>query len=217
MAEHERERGNGGGAVALAATDEVTVEQPQSEVGRPVKLSNKQKRKLRQQQESDAATDDAVADTVADAVSDDAAQPPSDSKRPRVELATRKLLIFDLNHVLLDRKPFTSQFTLRPHVAAFLLEMSRHFTLAVWSSMKKSTNSRELVKHVFQANHPDPAMRVPYLFSWFQNRCHPIYHADGTKPTFLKNLCNVWREYPEYSAENTVRFCFLVMLTAFER
>lgn len=201
MAEHERERDK-----AEASKGDNKVEQPLSEANeQPVKLSNKQKRKLRQQNENTESIDATV--DCADAPS--SAQPSNDSKRPRVELATRKLLIFDLNHVLLDRKPFTSQYTLRPHVASFLLEMSRHFTLAVWSSMKKSTNSRELVKTVFQTYHPDPAMRVPFLFSWFQNRCHPIHHTDGSKPTFLKNLRAVWREYPEYSAENTVgtRWC----------
>lgn len=175
--------------------------------GETVHLSNKQKRKLRQLQEQQQKGTSTLVECDKKIVETDS-QPNKKLKTkhntnfqiPNVD-PNKKLLIFDLNHVLLHRKPCTSSFVLRPHVQSFLRKMSDHFTLAVWSSMQKSKHSRELVQRVFQQtpsssssakpSHTEasstedsstitpitstkPHSGIPLLFAWFQNHCEMV-------------------------------------------
>lgn len=184
----------------MEATEVVTIDVEQHP---PKQLSNKQKRKLRQLQ-SQAQGEAVGTEDATTAIVETNKRFKADNKSSVPRSATKKLLIFDLNHVLLDRTPLTSRFTLRPHVHSFLLEMSQYFTLAIWSSMKKSKHSKQLVREVFRFEDMEPSARVPILFAWFQNHCHAIYPTTETKPVFLKNLSAVWKEYPQFSILNTV-------------
>lgn len=128
----------------------------------------------------------------------------------------KRLLVFDLNKVLIYRIPHSSQYIVRPYAEEFLGAMSTCFELAIWTSMSKSSAKR-ILRHLFNPN------RVPLLFKWYQNRCitleRPAPVINGTevdndlqsecserpdKPIFLKNLTQIWKEYPRFSAFDTV-------------
>jgi hypothetical protein len=136
----------------------------------------------------------------------------------------KKLLIFDLNQVLIDRIPMTLNFIFRPYVLEFLHKMEEHYTLAVWTSTSKSYGKR-IVKQLFLEN------GISLLFQWFQNRCSIKTKQSNSfncnneqleegeiqeigveensmsikqKPEFLKNLSDVWSTYSDYNTDNTV-------------
>eukprot|EP01040_Poterioochromonas_malhamensis_P007741 gene7741-8359_t len=111
------------------------------------------------------------------------------------------LLILDVNKVLVYRLKGSSFFTPRPHVHEFLQLMSRHYNLALWTSMQKSS-SKKVLKELFH----DRNVRLE--FTWFQNRCKIIKSFEqqekDEKPSFFKNLIDVWQEYPVYNTSNTI-------------
>jgi hypothetical protein len=133
----------------------------------------------------------------------------------------KKLLILDLNGVLIDRilaKEFIRPIDwgdeipmeLRPkHVGGFLCwkrknlksflkYIFKNFTVAVWSSAKLH-NTKKLVEFVFGS------LENKLLFIWGQDRCGKEPHPTSkVKPLFLKNLVDVWKEFPEYSLDNTL-------------
>lgn len=110
----------------------------------------------------------------------------------------RKLLIFDINKVLLYRQAKTSYFKVRPFAHEFIAGMSERFTLAVWTSMTKKC-AKPILSELF------PRDSAPLLFNWYQNRCNAIPGENvDEKPLFLKELSRVWGEYRQYNESNTV-------------
>jgi hypothetical protein len=112
----------------------------------------------------------------------------------------KKLLIFDINKVLLYRQPKTSRYYLRPHAHEFIASMASRFNLAVWTSMTKSSGKRILDELFYSKS-------VPLLFHWFQNRCTAIKDKNNidAKPIFMKKLTQVWHEHKMFNESNTVR------------
>lgn len=51
----------------------------------------------------------------------------------------KRLLIFDLNKVLVFRVKNTNLYDIRPFAAEFLRGLSDEYTFAVWTSMKQKT------------------------------------------------------------------------------
>jgi len=114
-------------------------------------------------------------------------------------LVPRKLLVFDINKVLLHRQAKSSFFKIRPHAYAFIAGMSQRYTLAVWTSMTKKS-AKPILADLF------PPQHIPLLFNWYQNRCHSIPNElvpDG-KPLFLKELSRVWAEFSQFNESNTI-------------
>ena len=111
---------------------------------------------------------------------------------------SKKLLIFDINKVLLYRKAKTSYFTIRPYAHEFIASMAQRFILAVWTSMT-SKSAKSILQVLF------PLEKIPVLFRWYQPRCKTIECENKEdKPLFLKELWQVWKEYPQYNESNTV-------------
>jgi hypothetical protein len=148
----------------------------------------------------------------------------------------KKLLIFDLNKVLIHRQKGCVDYIPRPHVQEFLQDMSERYVLAVWSSMKRNS-AWKVLRDLFITP------KIDLLFTWFQNRCTVIKHArttsteidevendaevsdqhqptnalfDTIKPTFYKKLRYVWLEYPQFNETNTVSYysCTISLLIA---
>lgn len=84
------------------------------------------------------------------------------------EPTSKKLLIFDLNKVLIYRKPFSSYHIPRPHVKDFIKGMGNRFDIGVWTSMTKKNGKKvvdSLFDEYFHSGHK-------LLFQWFQvNGC----------------------------------------------
>jgi hypothetical protein len=137
------------------------------------------------------------------------------SSIPLTDLTSKKiLLIFDLNKVVLSRKPNSLSYTIRPYAIDFIKKISIFFHIAVWTSGKRQ-NVTKMYTHVFGCIEP--------LFFWCQDKCK-IYNNeveiedlnDGVltskrntyrkKLIFCKPLKDVWRTYPEFNQTNTVFF-----------
>lgn len=119
-------------------------------------------------------------------------------------LVPRKLLVFDINKVLLHRQAKSSYFKIRPHAYAFIAGMSERYTLAVWTSMTRKS-AKPILAELF------PQQHIPLLFNWYQNRCNSIPNEANPegKPLFLKELSQVWKEFPHFNESNTVRLILL--------
>lgn len=87
---------------------------------------------------------------------------------------------------------------IRPGSKKFIRFLLKHYDIAVWSSMSK-WNVDQLVKYVFKN-------KVDNLkFVWAQSKCKSITHpTNKKKPLFLKNLSEVWKEFPEYDINTTI-------------
>jgi hypothetical protein len=128
-------------------------------------------------------------------------------------LSQRKLLILDLNNVLLVRAPYEQRELTRtspddavargglggarkrPHLDSFLAFCFEHFEVAVWSCGKRG--NMEL--GIFNA---------PLLFAWDQEHSTNLWPrhscvAEG-KPLFLKELAKVWHHNRRFDASNTI-------------
>jgi len=134
----------------------------------------------------------------------------------------KKLLILDINNVLVSRSKFgCSSFNIRPHCKEFLLSMNDRFSLALWTSMKKKT--AKLFINILLGELPTIALK----FIWYQPKCiivknkadhritrGPLDWNDANittnsvgideKPVFLKDLSIVWKEYTYYNDSNTI-------------
>lgn len=118
----------------------------------------------------------------------------------------RKLLIFDINKVLLYRQAKTSYFKIRPYAHEFIAGMSERFTLAVWTSMTKKC-AKPILAELF------PRGGVPLLFNWYQNMCITIPgETVEEKPLFLKDLKCVWEQHRLYNESNTVNIHYSLAL-----
>lgn len=127
-----------------------------------------------------------------------------------------KLLVLDLNGVLIHRRQFSSSdYILRPHALEFVKRMSMHYVLAIWSSAKKDT-VKKLTKKIFQ---PEKFCRSRFLFIWNQDHCDMVkdgedvhgeqrqpeildkatrFYGDSKKPVMLKNLSKVIDSFPQF-------------------
>lgn len=133
----------------------------------------------------------------------------------KLTTSTRKLLILDLNGVLMDRE-FDKEGKIeidpdqdmhrvgsfvvwrRPGLDAVLPDLFRQYDVAVWSSVKK-WNADQLIPLLFG----EYAKQLKFVFN--QKQCTAVTHPDpdAKKPLFLKVLMKVWAEYPEYNDSNT--------------
>lgn len=136
---------------------------------------------------------------------------------------TKKLLIFDLNGVLVEsefvpnmeekregwtrvgkslRRPFPFAISLFERL--FSEEGKKHFRVALWSSIFVS-NLEKTVKGCF------PQFEKDFLFLYGQEQClfeeNPNFDKNdkNSKPTlFWKVLDRVWDEYPQFNRTNTI-------------
>jgi hypothetical protein len=110
----------------------------------------------------------------------------------------RKLLIFDVNKVLLFRQPKSPRYQVRPYAHEFIKGMSERYTIGVWTSMTKRF-AVPILAELFPPGGPQ------LKFQWYQNRCRAI-HGDNVddKPIFLKELHRVWGEHRMFNDSNTV-------------
>lgn len=131
----------------------------------PEKLDKKLKRKLQKQIKKE---------TIKREKEDELIQR-FESQRSMYDLP-KKLLIMDLNKVLLYRKKGSKNFIPRPHVSHFLKEMSKRFHLAIWTSMQKHSAHR-LQEEMFGNQ------KIALLFIWFQNRCVAEYKPLSEDPS----------------------------------
>lgn len=125
------------------------------------------------------------------------------------KMSTQKkdiLLIFDLNKVLVIRKPMSSQYVPRPFVKEFLKYMSARFKIAIWTSAKKS-NVLDIVNSLFLSRN------IPLEFEWYQGKCTKVFNSTvrsvnehgQDRPVLVKKLSDVWKHFPTYNQNNTVR------------
>ena len=117
---------------------------------------------------------------------------PLSTKRRRCnpEPSTQRLLICDLNGVLVLKKSSPATYR-RPFAAEFLRLMSKHFTIAIWSSARRKT-IKAILKKVLPQND------MPFLFVWSQEKCELV------NGVFHKPLQKVWNTFPAFNARNTV-------------
>ncbi len=142
------------------------------------------------------------------------------AKKPPKKLKPKKpdkLLILDLNHVLICRQRMSLKFRVRPYATQFVVHMAKHFKLALWSSARKDT-VKCLLRGLFQ----DPGAFNPstFLFMWNQSMCtrdtesddvlsdsnddeaaREKYYGKGRKPLFRKDLSRVYERFPEYAGK----------------
>lgn len=140
-------------------------------------------------------------------------------------LHMKKLLIFDLNKVLICKnKHRRTSFFLRPNVQNFITEMMSLYEIAVWTSGKKETMDKAM-NQIFGNQ-----MNV-LLFYWTQNDCTILRKKKSSRPqqqeeenqlevvrgegkkekkpesisnSFKKDLGRVWERFPQYNRHNTV-------------
>lgn len=117
----------------------------------------------------------------------------------------RRLLIFDLNGVLLLRNRINKNpdFVIgnfycyvRPGTRKFLKWAHHHFDVAVWSSTMPH-NTIPIVQHIWGKKIKD----LKFIFS--QRQCTQTGTMPCGKPIFLKELRYVWEMFPWYDETNT--------------
>jgi len=141
-------------------------------------------------------------------------------KKIKLEKSKRKLIIFDLNGVLLDREyrdpkgllpKIEEDVTLplptiignfaawkRPDANNKLAKLFENYDIAIWSSAKMF-NVEPLVRFMF-----DLETRSKLKFVWSQENCTVEKGEDPRKPLFIKDLSKMWKEFPEYDQTNTL-------------
>lgn len=108
----------------------------------------------------------------------------------------KKLLIFDLNKVLLCKnKHKHTSFFLRPFVHDFILDMFQLFDVAVWTSGRTDTMNKAM-------NHIFGHCKDKLVFYWTQNECTQMNLRYPYE--FKKELSKVWEQFPQYNQHNTV-------------
>lgn len=133
----------------------------------------------------------------------------------------RKLIVFDLNGVLIHRTS-VSDYIIRPGAIELLKYLSARCSLAIWTSAKKDT-----VKRIFRRLFDELSgfETTSFLFVWNQNQCtieQPQINgkdadADAQldqhgetvkcKPTFWKEVSKIFKEYPQFDYDGG---CYLV-------
>ena len=112
-----------------------------------------------------------------------------------------KLLVFDLNGVLIYKKKRTKSktFIIRPYAKEFIELMSERYQLAVWTSRNYDT-AQPIVRALFPLNN--------LLFTWYHDKCDMLRdnYDDNGNPIiiYIKDLDKVWKQYHEYNDTNTI-------------
>jgi hypothetical protein len=129
----------------------------------------------------------------------------------------RKLLIFDLNKVVMFHNPYFQSAILRPFAQEFIKGMHMHYNIAIWTSKNKKY-IRDDIATLFGG--------IDLLFEWYQPACvrkpkdvsgpdalpnsfnstSNAYSVGSEKLayTLSKPLSKVWQCYPEFHEYNTV-------------
>ena len=118
-------------------------------------------------------------------------------------LSTKKLLIFDLNGVLIAKTANNHQIIIRPCALDFLTDLSRYYILAIWSSARKTT-IRRIMKLLLAE---DSKKSFSFLFIWGQEQCILRHVEDGIgheNVLFMKPLQRVWETFALFDNTNTV-------------
>lgn len=130
-----------------------------------------------------------------------------------LQVRERKLIIFDLNGVLIDRqynkdrsyKPKikgSSQIGhflawRRPLLDRLLNTVFEEYDVALWSSVS-TWNIEQFGKYAFGSHWK----KLKFVFN--QEHCEAVPGITKKRPLFLKNLSEVWRKFPEYTKQNTL-------------
>lgn len=118
-------------------------------------------------------------------------------KMSLAQIAACKLVVFDLNGVLIHRTHI-SQYEIRPHALELLNYVSQRCDVAIWTSATRKT-----VKRIFSnlfTNHSG-FCQSRFLFIWAQNQCSQEETEGGCKPKFWKEVNRIHDEFPEYAYE----------------
>ncbi|CAA0822829.1 Haloacid dehalogenase-like hydrolase (HAD) superfamily protein [Striga hermonthica] len=126
-------------------------------------------------------------------------------KRGRQGQPNKKLLILDLNGVLLapggsNRPPYK----FRPHCFQFLELCLSKFFVAIWSS-KMSKHVDPVLKEM--SKKMGKQLPEELKFVWGQDKCEmtsSFLKDNPQKPVMFKKLEKVWREFESYDTTNTV-------------
>lgn len=129
----------------------------------------------------------------------------------------KRLLVLDLNGVLLFRRPKWEkldvrppdfewkmhQCWIRPGAAEFVSFCLERFAVGVWSSAKEET-AKEVVNRVMTREEE----RKELLFIWGQERCRnegpDPESTEKRVPLFAKHLADLWKKFPKYDESNTL-------------
>jgi hypothetical protein len=103
---------------------------------------------------------------------------------PLADLAPAMLVVVDLNGVLGYRKQ-SKRWQPRPHVAALLDYLFKHFMVGVWTSCIEE-NGRGIIQSTFGEE-----LQARLLFSLFRDACTPHPTRDNRYGT-MKDLRRVW-------------------------
>jgi hypothetical protein len=126
----------------------------------------------------------------------------------RIDNVPKKLLILDLNGVLIHRvisnninlksKIVLGKFNilLRKGIRKFIDKCLAKYNVAIWSSVTKK-NINDYIKLIFGDRENE------LIFVWDQTHCHAIPRKN-TYPLFIKNLETVWVKFPQYNQNNTI-------------
>lgn len=102
----------------------------------------------------------------------------------------KPLLILDVNNILVSQKTHK-----RPHLDAFVSEIFKIFTVAVWSSQVDHNLICELAF--------GPNFRPLLLFEWNRANCREVLTHEP-ESIYSKELTEVWKAFPEYNETNTL-------------
>lgn len=109
------------------------------------------------------------------------------------ESTPRRLLIFDINHVLMKK----GTLHVRPFVQDFFAELDGddHYTVAIWTAtqMEKTEKSIDILFTPHQHNN--------LLFVWTHDSCTKLLDFQTTR-----SLAKVWTTFPQYGPDNTTVF-----------
>lgn len=129
------------------------------------------------------------------------------------EVKERKLIIFDLNGVLIDRQ-YNKDRSYKPKIAGssqighflawrrprldrLLNTVFEEYDVALWSSVS-TWNIEQFGKYAFGKHWK----QLKFVFS--QKECEAVPGLTKDRPLFLKNLATVWEKYPQYTQDNTL-------------
>ena len=113
-----------------------------------------------------------------------------------ISITIKKLLIFDLNGVLIytrKKNKKNNNFTLRPNVLEFIDAMSKRYQLAVWTS-KTFERAGYIVQQLFKS--------YDLLFTWYNDKCDRKHGGDAIY--MIKDLRKVWDQFNTYDDSNTI-------------
>lgn len=161
-------------------------------------------------------SDDGVEEIIKGVEGVNITSPSPTSHAPVVEQKKQRLIVLDLNGLLLyrhfaDTPPKAlnptrvGQFYAwkRPYADEFISFLMQHFRVAIWSSAMEH-NVTALVKWML----PQEEDQKKLLFQWHQEHCVKVPHPDekfrGKKPLFKKPLSKVWLKYEEYGRDDVL-------------